>query len=81
MIQVGRIREIVRYPVKSMAGAATESALLGLDGHARAVKTVVRVVKTVVRLNENNAGVYATVVRSGTIRVADRVGLSEPGVI
>jgi MOSC domain-containing protein YiiM len=29
--------------------------------------------KTVVRLNENNAGVYATVVRTGTIHVGDRV--------
>lgn len=32
-----------------------------------------RVMKTVVRLNKNNAGVYATVVRTGTIRVGDRV--------
>lgn len=32
-----------------------------------------RVMKTVVRLNENNAGVYATVVRTGTIQVGDRV--------
>jgi uncharacterized protein len=40
-----------------------------------------RIVKTVVRRNEKNAGVYGTVVRSGTIRVGDRVGLSEPGVI
>jgi len=34
-----------------------------------------RVMKTVVRLNQNNAGVYATVVRNGTIRVGDRVNL------
>jgi uncharacterized protein YcbX len=34
-----------------------------------------RVMKTVVRLNQNNAGVYATVVRSGTIRVGDPVTL------
>ncbi len=34
-----------------------------------------RVMKTVVRLNGNNAGVYATVVRSGTIRIGDRVAL------
>jgi hypothetical protein len=34
-----------------------------------------RVMKTVVRLNENNAGVYATVVRTGAIRVGDRVNL------
>jgi uncharacterized protein YcbX len=35
-----------------------------------------RVMKTVVRLKENYAGVYATVVRGGTIRVGDRVSLS-----
>jgi uncharacterized protein YcbX len=34
-----------------------------------------RVMKTVVRLNENNAGVYATVVRTGAIRAGDRVNL------
>lgn len=32
MIDLGRISELVRYPVKSMAGTATESALLGLHG-------------------------------------------------
>ena len=32
-----------------------------------------RVMKTVVRLNGNYAGVYATVTRTGTIRVGDRV--------
>jgi uncharacterized protein YcbX len=38
MISVGRVRELVRYPVKSMAGIAAESALLGwhgLDGDRR----------------------------------------------
>ncbi len=35
-----------------------------------------RVLKTVVRLNENTAGVYATVVQRGTIRVGDRVRLA-----
>ena len=34
-----------------------------------------RVMKTVVRLNGNMAGVYATVVRTGTIRVGDPVSL------
>lgn len=34
-----------------------------------------RVMKAVVNLNQNNAGVYATVVRSGTVRVGDRVHL------
>jgi len=34
MIRVGRIREIVRYPVKSMAGTTAESAFLGWHGLA-----------------------------------------------
>jgi MOSC domain-containing protein YiiM len=34
-----------------------------------------QVLKTVVRLNENNAGVYGTVVQTGTIRVGDPVCL------
>ncbi len=34
-----------------------------------------RVLKTVVRLNGNNAGVYGTVARTGTIRVGDPVSL------
>lgn len=34
-----------------------------------------RVLKTVVRLNKNNAGVYGTVVQTGTIRVGDPVRL------
>jgi MOSC domain-containing protein len=32
MIQLGHVRELVRYPVKSMAGTATESAHLGWHG-------------------------------------------------
>ena len=32
-----------------------------------------RVMKSIVRLNANDAGVYATVVRTGTIRVGDQV--------
>ncbi len=34
-----------------------------------------RVMKTVVRLNQNTAGVYAAVVRTGRIRAGDRVDL------
>jgi len=34
MMDVGRVREIVRYPVKSMAGIAGESAFLGPHGLA-----------------------------------------------
>jgi hypothetical protein len=32
MIDVGNIHELVRYPIKSMAGAATDSAFLGWHG-------------------------------------------------
>ena len=32
MIQIGRVCELVRYPVKSMAGTPTESAYLGWHG-------------------------------------------------
>src|SRR5690242_5266088 len=38
MIHIGHVRELVRYPVKSMAGITTESATLGwhgLDGDRR----------------------------------------------
>jgi uncharacterized protein len=38
MIHIGRVSEIVRYPVKSMAGISTDSAFLGwhgLDGDRR----------------------------------------------
>lgn len=31
-VEIGRISELVRYPVKSMAGATTESAFLGWHG-------------------------------------------------
>jgi len=34
-----------------------------------------RVMKTVVRLNKNYAGVYGTVVQTGTVRVGDKVSL------
>src|SRR5688572_10565521 len=34
MIEIGHVRELVRYPVKSMAGTATESAFLGWHGLA-----------------------------------------------
>jgi uncharacterized protein YcbX len=32
MIRIGHVRELVRYPVKSMAGTATDSAYLGWHG-------------------------------------------------
>ena len=38
-----------------------------------------RIMKTVMRLNDNYAGVYATVAQTGTIRVGDRVNLLARG--
>jgi uncharacterized protein YcbX len=37
-----------------------------------------RVMKAVARLNQNNAGVYGTVVRTGRVRVGDRMFLCPP---
>lgn len=34
MVPIGRISEINRYPVKSMAGVSTDSAVLGWHGLA-----------------------------------------------
>ena len=34
-----------------------------------------RVLKTVVRLNQNNAGVYGTVMQTGTIHIGQAVSL------
>ena len=48
-------------------------AMINLDPDTAASDA--RVMKTVVKLNGNNAGVYATVVRTGTIRVGDRVSV------
>ena len=39
-----------------------------------------RMLKTVVRLNQNNAGVYGTVLRTGKIRVGEKVSLVLDGV-
>src|SRR5215469_10999016 len=114
MIRVGHVSEIVRYPVKSMAGTTTASAFLGwhgLDGDRRfafrrvgdpsgvpwltasrlpelllyhpvgldvstgePLPTHIRTPGgSTIELGsaELKAGVYATVVRSGTIRVGD----------
>ncbi len=37
-----------------------------------------RIMKTVVRLNDNYAGIYATVVQTGVIRIGDRVMMEQP---
>jgi uncharacterized protein YcbX len=60
-------------PAVSVTLRDLRCAMLNLDPDTGAKDA--RVMKTVVRLNENYAGVYATVVRRGTIRVGDRVCL------
>jgi len=48
-------------------------AMLNLDPDTAAQDP--RILKTVVRLNQNNAGVYGTVVRTGKISVGEQVSL------
>jgi len=49
-------------------------AMINLD--PRTADRDPRIMKTVSRLNDNHAGVYGTVVQTGTIRVGDRVRLA-----
>jgi uncharacterized protein YcbX len=60
-------------PTVSVTLRDLRCVMVNLDPDTAA--TDARVMKTVVRLNQNNAGVYATVVRTGKIRVGDRVSL------
>jgi uncharacterized protein YcbX len=52
----------------------TRCAMLNLDPDTGEQNA--RVLKTVVRLNQNNAGVYGTVVRTGTITIGEPVSLT-----
>jgi len=58
-------------PAVSVTMPDLRCVMVNLDPETAAKDS--RVMKTVVRLNQNNAGVYATVVRTGTIQVGDRV--------
>ncbi len=60
-------------PAVSITMCDPRCVMLNLDPDTAAQDA--RVMKSVVRLNNNNAGVYATVVTTGTIRVGDRVSL------
>jgi MOSC domain-containing protein len=60
-------------PAVSVTMCDARCMMLNLDPET--AEQDARIMKTVVRLNKNNAGVYATVVQSGTIRVGDRVSL------
>lgn len=61
-------------PTLSVTLRDLRCVMVNLDPETAAADA--RVMKTVVRLNQNHAGVYATVVRTGTIRVGDRVRLA-----
>ena len=58
-------------PAVSVTERDVRCAMINLDPDTGSADK--RVLKTVVRLNRNNAGVYATVVQTGTIRVGDPV--------
>lgn len=62
-----------RRPAVSVTALDLRCMMINLDPHTATQDP--RVMKTVVRLNKNNAGVYGTVVQTGTIRVGDSVSL------
>ena len=64
-------------PAVSVTARDVRCMMVNLDPDTAAQDA--RVLKTVVRLNNNNAGVYGTVVRAGTIRVGDPVGFVSDG--
>jgi hypothetical protein len=60
-------------PAVSVTACDVRCMMINLDPET--AKQDARVLKTVVRLNNNNAGVYGTVVQTGIIRVGDPVSL------
>jgi uncharacterized protein YcbX len=61
-------------PAVSVTARDVRCMMINLDPET--AKQDARVLKTVVRVNQNNAGVYGTVVRSGRVRVGDRVSVA-----
>jgi uncharacterized protein YcbX len=62
-------------PAVSVTSRDLRCMMINLDPET--ARQDARVMKTTVRLNENHAGVYGTVARTGTIRAGDRVSLLE----
>jgi uncharacterized protein YcbX len=60
-------------PTLSVSMCDPRCVMINLDPNT--AKQDARIMKTAVRLNQNNAGVYANVVQTGTIRVGDTVNL------
>jgi uncharacterized protein YcbX len=71
MIHVGYVRELVRYPVKSMAGVATQSAFLGWHGLPGDRRFAFR------RLNDNSGFPWLTASRLPGLLLYQPIGLDE----
>jgi uncharacterized protein YcbX len=71
MIHVGYVRELVRYPVKSMAGVATQSAFLGWHGLQGDRRFAFR------RLNDNSGFPWLTASRLPELLLYQPIGFDE----
>ena len=71
MIHLGHIHELTRYPVKSMAGVATDSAVLGWHGLQGDRRFAFR------RLNENSGFPWLTASRLPELLLYQPFGLDE----
>lgn len=71
MIHVGHVHELVRYPVKSMAGVATNSAFLGLHGLQGDRRFAFR------RLNDNSGFPWLSASRLPELLLYQPIGLDE----
>jgi hypothetical protein len=71
MIHLGHVRELVRYPVKSMAGVATNSAFLGWHGLQGDRRFAFR------RLNDNSGFPWLTASRLPELLLYQPLGLDE----
>ena len=71
MIHIGRVREIVRYPIKSMAGLPTDSAFVGWHGLEGDRRFAFR------RLNDNSGFPWLTASRLPELLLYRPMGLDE----
>jgi uncharacterized protein YcbX len=71
MIPIGRVVELVRYPIKSMAGIATESAFLGRHGIAGDRRFAFR------KLNDRSGFPWLSASRLPELVMYHPVGLSD----
>ena len=71
IIQVGHVHELVRYPVKSMAGVATNSAFLGWHGLQGDRRFAFR------RLNDNSGFPWLSATRLPELILYQPLGLDE----